>query len=347
MVASGPITLKVGELLEEAADIIIAWLAEAGIELAPEKTELILPIRKRTHNMLEIMIKGRRVVSNNSVKYLGVHLDQQLNFGVHAASVAHKADSTVRSLTAIMPNVKGPRHQTRKLLAAVPLSILLYGAPVWSGYMTAGGIKTLMRCQRRIALHVTAAYRTISGEAVLVLAGMPPVDLLVAERAEVHRGKQSSRNMLEVKAEVKRNLATAWQGRWSTSEKGAWIRRHIPDITPWLGRKLGEMTFHLTQAISEHGCFPAYLKRFGLLPTEECWFYDSKKDDALHTIFHCEGWWWQRANLFTEVGTITPENVIAKIVSDKRTWDAFATYVTSVFRVKEAEERRQQTGQQL
>lgn len=58
VVARGPVMFKVEELLEEIAEIIIDWLTEIGIEFALEKTELLIPTWKRTHNPLTINVEG-------------------------------------------------------------------------------------------------------------------------------------------------------------------------------------------------------------------------------------------------------------------------------------------------
>lgn len=108
-----------GELLKETAETIVDWLAGIGIELALEKSELLIPTRKRTHNTLEIRVKGQVIASRPSVQYLGVHLDQKANFKTHATMVAKRADDATRALRALMPNTGGPRHRARKLLAAV------------------------------------------------------------------------------------------------------------------------------------------------------------------------------------------------------------------------------------
>lgn len=47
VVAQAPVTYKVGGLLEETAEAIVNWLLNIGIELAPEKSELILPFEKK------------------------------------------------------------------------------------------------------------------------------------------------------------------------------------------------------------------------------------------------------------------------------------------------------------
>lgn len=56
--------------------------------MALEKTELIIPTRKRKHNTLDINVKGQLITSRFSVKYLGIYLDQKVNFRTHASSVA-------------------------------------------------------------------------------------------------------------------------------------------------------------------------------------------------------------------------------------------------------------------
>lgn len=152
VVARAAVTFRVGELLEETTEAIVDKPAEIGIELALEKTELIIPMRKKTHNTLQIRAKGQLIESWPSVKYLGVHLDQKVNFRAHASWVAKKADSVTRSLRAILSNNGGPRQHARKLLAAVSHSMMMYGAPIWSHNMSAGGMWMLSRCQRRIAL---------------------------------------------------------------------------------------------------------------------------------------------------------------------------------------------------
>lgn len=41
------------------------------------------------------------------MKYLRVYLAQRVNFGIHASSVAKKANNAIRTLMGIMPNTGG------------------------------------------------------------------------------------------------------------------------------------------------------------------------------------------------------------------------------------------------
>lgn len=213
IVARGAVTYKVGELIEETADTVVDWLSTVGIDLALEKSELIIPTRKRTFNTLEVRIKGQLITSKGSIKYLGIHVDQRVNFRTHVQTVAQKADQVTRSLRSIMPNIRGPRYQARRLLAAIPHSILLYSAPILARVMSVTSRKAMEKCQRRIALRVATAYRTISTDALLVLAGIPPIELLAIERAELRDGRQAERPAAETYVDARRKLRSGWQER--------------------------------------------------------------------------------------------------------------------------------------
>lgn len=68
-------------------------------------------------------------------------------------------------------------------MAAAVNSTLLYGAEVWGLRLLRKDRERLVAAQMRIPLRCTAAYRTVSADAVAVICGMIPADLLAEERA--------------------------------------------------------------------------------------------------------------------------------------------------------------------
>ena len=88
-------------------------------------------------------------------------------------------------LQQFMPNVGGPKSESRILLGTVVHSVLLYCPPLWWGHQA--GHKTVIKymspVQRKMALCVISGYGSIMQDAALVLAGMPPIWLLGKERA--------------------------------------------------------------------------------------------------------------------------------------------------------------------
>ncbi|XP_057652399.1 uncharacterized protein LOC130891589 [Diorhabda carinulata] len=124
-----------------------------------------------------------------AVKYLGVWLDTKLSFKQHIEKTIEKAEKTLSALANIMPNIGGPRASKRKILSSVVHSQILYGAPVWH---TVSERKTfiakLTRLQRKMAIRICSAYRTVSAEGVGVIAGLPPIELQAKERKERYDG---------------------------------------------------------------------------------------------------------------------------------------------------------------
>jgi hypothetical protein len=67
----------------------------------------------------------------SNVKYLGVIFDQSMTGKVHLEMTIVKAGKTASAISRLMPNVGGPKASSRKIMASVVNSIVLYTAPVW------------------------------------------------------------------------------------------------------------------------------------------------------------------------------------------------------------------------
>jgi hypothetical protein len=164
--------------------MISTWLKHKDLQLAPQKTEAALLIgRKKVRKEVKFEIEGVEVVPKKNIKYLGVLIDRGLTFGDHIRHIADKVAKTTTALARLMPRVGGPSESKRRVLSSVANSIILYAAPVWSiGLVHQKYIKILESAQRKLAIRICRAYRTISfGDSVL-LARLTPVKLLVDER---------------------------------------------------------------------------------------------------------------------------------------------------------------------
>ena len=85
----------------------------------------------------------------------------------------------------MLVDIGGPRKAKRRLVASVVNSMLLYAAPIWTSALNYHPIlKKLFSAQRGVVMRIVSAYRTVSTSAVLVLASVPPIDLLAEERKE-------------------------------------------------------------------------------------------------------------------------------------------------------------------
>jgi len=91
-----------------------------------------------------------------------------------------------------------------------------------------------------------------------------------------------------IKREERSISIKTWQNRWDWSTKGRWTNRLILDIDRWLQRE-SVLTYHLTQALSGHGCFRHYLNFRNRADDDLCVYY-GEIDTAEHTIFYCMRW---------------------------------------------------------
>lgn len=211
----------------------------------------------------------------------------------------------------------------RQVLATVVSSAALYAAPAWVPKVQDCALfrSGLEKAQRSVALGVSAAYRTTSTVAAQVVAGIYPLDLLAKERCERWRG--------DTKEVARERLLRRWQQRWQGEEKGAWTRRLIPQLTPWIQRKEGDVNHWLTQMLSGHGAY-GYLHRFGKRNSPDCPFCPAVCDTAEHTIFECMRWEALRTACWLDVGAQTPETIVQTMMSSSSSWRKVEAFVTHV-----------------
>lgn len=123
--------------------------------------------------------------------------------------------------------------------------------------------------------------------------------------------------------------------------KRRWTHRLIPSIAPWMNKKHGYVTFHLTQFLTGHGCFPEYLHRFGKLESPACWYCGHEEVNAKHTIFDCDAWETRRSRVNTACRTqVSPDNIIPIMLRYRSSWDAVSAFIHEVMGKKDDEERR-------
>ncbi|XP_017773701.1 PREDICTED: uncharacterized protein LOC108560589 [Nicrophorus vespilloides] len=145
---------------------------------------------------------------------------------------------------------------------------------------------------------------------------------------------KSYRRLLET---VQRKCAIRICIAWQTSEKGAWTRRLIPEMKPWINRNHGEVTFHLTQALSGHGCFSKYLNFIAKKEDEKCWYCEDN-DSPEHTLFSCCRWAAKKHVTEANLGVVlTPQNFVSKLLKSSDKWNVIARHVLYT---KEEDQRR-------
>ena len=111
--------------------LLMHWLNANKISLNTSKTELLIfrPIRKKLNYDLKIKINGHRLRPSKVVKYLGVYIDQHLNWKHHIDFVCNKLKRANGALSKL-------RHYVdKKTLLSLYFSLfhshLSYAALIW------------------------------------------------------------------------------------------------------------------------------------------------------------------------------------------------------------------------
>lgn len=316
--AAGRDEAEVADMVDCAVLAIGRWMSSNGLQIAPEKTEVLLVSGRRVLRPVVFNVLGHRISPSREVKYLGIWFDHRMGFASHIAHTVSKALVVTRAMSRLMANKGGPMSCTRRLLASVTTSVMMYGVPVWAEALETGAADILERVQRQAAIRVCCAYRTISREAVLVIAGILPMrleGLMRAARYGGHRGRQ----------ETATEALESWQQRWTAAGTGGWTRRLIPEIAPWLERRHGQVDFYLTQFLSGHGCFNYYLKRMGVIDDPNCEAC-GVDETAEHTFFLCPRWAPERAACYDVIGPVTPESVVTTMLRGENEWRAVQVF---------------------
>lgn len=173
-----------------------------------------------------------------------------------------------------------------------------------------------MKVQRRAAQCRICAYRTVSYDAVNILASMPPIDLLAKERTRLYVKHRRSAEEVELE-DPRRHTIIEWSHRTRSATEGEWTRSFIRNLSAWVGRNHGEMNFHRTPLLSGHGCFGSYIHRIGKKETPACRHCDSVLDDAHHTLTVCYAWERERS-LGASSGTTQRDNTCGENAGEPR-----------------------------
>lgn len=328
---------KMREDIDTSMAKICKWFQKEGLSLASEKTEMVLLTGKKKHDKaLTIPILNKDLGLSSAVKYLGVLFGGNATFKEHVNRVTERALKATGALARIMPNHGGGGVLSRTLYYRTVEAIALYGAPIWHNAINISqNVGKLRMIQRAILCRVVRAYRSTSTDALCVLAGLPPWDLLIDERARIYKRicLQDMQTKRDIKREERRTTMTLWQSQWDTCNSGRQTYKFIKNIKEWVDWGPKILNHHLTQILTGHGCFGAHKHRMGKIDTPKCWFCDCPSDDADHTLFDCKKWVTERRELERQVGILKLDTFVNLLqVVQKR--ELLNNFVTSIMKKK-------------
>ncbi|CAK1592792.1 unnamed protein product [Parnassius mnemosyne] len=189
------------------------WGVENKLKFAPHKTNAMIITRKLKHDTPRLSMGGIDIGMSKEIKLLGVTIDNKLTFNTHVSNVCRKAIGIYKQLCKAAKVSWGLHPEViRVIYLATVEPIILYAASVWAqAAKKLGVIKQLAVVQRGIAQKLCKAYRTVSLNSALVLAGILPLDLRVREAASLYEAKKGVPQPVLAGREVER-MASAVEG---------------------------------------------------------------------------------------------------------------------------------------
>lgn len=337
---------KADEALRKVSD----WMDDHGLQLAPAKCEALFLTGRKRVGELNLQLAGHPLRVVKSARYLGVELDTAMSGNAHIRKVAEKTRRVSQELAPLLPRVGGASQGRRLLYASIAESIALYASPVWAdvALRTRKNRAALRSAQRVSAIGVTRAYRTVSTEVLLVLAKRLPWDLLAGERRMLYMDERLTLS------EARQATLRAWQEEWSRpplrgTMKGAWTRSLLPDLWEWYDAEHTELTYHMTQVLTGHGQFWAFLFKIRKVDSNVCVLCTSGQvDDVDHTVLRCHGLGTVRSKMPPELEGLSLRGIVAKMVASPEIWDTGIRWIGGIMRKKEelirAWEQRERGG---
>jgi len=160
---------------------------ENKMQFNETKSKAMLLTRKRKNKNINIYLNNRRLEVVKEMKYLGIYSDSRLTFDNHIKYTAENSTKLIHMLGRSAKLHWGLGHKSLKTIYEGAL-IPKYGAPVWDeAVVKQRNLSMLQRVQRLINIKIVKVYRTISFEASCMMAGVPPIGIVIEEKARLYK----------------------------------------------------------------------------------------------------------------------------------------------------------------
>ena len=167
--------------IESKISKVLDWGTDNHLEFNSKKTQAMFISKRTACPKIELMVGQHIIRTSNQLKYLGVILDEKLNFAAHIADRISKARQTLFALRRICSKTWGINPiLANHLYGAVVQPKVAFASEIWAHRCNLQTvIKSLRRFQRQCAIVACKAYCTVRTETVLMMQHRLPLDRFV------------------------------------------------------------------------------------------------------------------------------------------------------------------------
>ncbi|KAF0312570.1 putative RNA-directed DNA polymerase from transposon BS [Amphibalanus amphitrite] len=165
------------ERAQRAADTLVKWARENKMEVAGQKTQLlVLSQSHRDAVGCRIRVAGQTVEGGPELKLLGVTLDRTLGFGPHCRNLRRRVRPRISQLRRITGRSWGlEERQLRAVANGYVRGAIEHAAAAWMPAAARTNIEVLEREMRAAARVITGCIGSTPIHGVMAEAGVPPV----------------------------------------------------------------------------------------------------------------------------------------------------------------------------
>ena len=175
----------VSELMQNALSKIQNWCVYVGLTVNPNKAELLLLTNKKKYSMQQLSMFNTSIPRRQKVKYLGVNIDNKLNWKSHVETKLNKCTGLLlqcKRITGIKWGVH-PKYLSW-IYNAIIKPIFLHGVIVWWQFCSSeSNQRYISRLNRLAALTFSNSFKTTPTAALEYLLDLTPLHIIIQSHA--------------------------------------------------------------------------------------------------------------------------------------------------------------------
>lgn len=336
--------LTLEQEITRALTIATDWGARVGVRVSNVKTEaMMLKGSFHIERPPLVVFNGSRLKFGTSVRYLGIHVSEGMRFEVHLRETRRKLVTVVAPLRRVLRKEWGLRRKaSNSWLKGLLMPVALYGTPVWYRLSTNDrGRKAVYSLQRVALMACLRVCRTVSTDAMQVIAGNTPWDLEAARltaRYKIRRGLATDEHDVLTAAEaaaddrytiLDENVRRIWQNRWEHAINGRITYQFIREVDMNRG-ELFDPPMRSLFIVTGHGSLNAFLKRRTNFHTAEC-LCGHPSEDWQHVFLHCVAY--DDIRSLPRMGVSITNGVldVSEVLGTPETYHAFVHFANQLF----------------
>lgn len=182
---------KFPQIVQPIMDKLNIWASKNDLSFSHDKCAFTIIKRiGYVSRIPSIKLQNKNIKYNKTIQYLGITFDYKLNWTSHLQKTREKVITNVAKLSKIQGTSWGIREVTMKqIYFSILEKQITYGTEIWWN-ATKRTERLLHTIQRTALLKITRCYKTTSTDALQVLAGIPPVDLICEKLYKLYKLKQ-------------------------------------------------------------------------------------------------------------------------------------------------------------